>query len=62
MSEEYGFKGGTVLLSLAGLLALSLLQLELDVGGLPVLLVVDGVCDTSPEAEGLVGSLLLVWG
>lgn len=62
MSKKDGLEGGAVLLALAGLLALGLLELELDVGGLGELLAVDGVGDTGPEMEGLVGGLLVVGG
>lgn len=60
--EEDGLEGLTGALALAGLFALRLLELELDVGGLAVLLGVDGVGDARPEAQRLVGRLLVLGG
>lgn len=58
--EEDGLKGCAVLLALSSLFSLGLFELELDVGGLGELFRVDGVGDSGPEVQGLVGGLLLV--
>jgi hypothetical protein len=60
--EEDRLVGDTVLLALPGLFALCLLELELDVGGLGELLGVDGVGDTGPKVQRLVGRLFVVGG
>lgn len=62
MLKEHRLECRAVLLTLAGLFTLGLLEIELDSGGLGVLLGVDGFGDTGPEAEGLVYGLLFVRG
>jgi hypothetical protein len=47
-------------LALTGLFTLSFFELDLDLCGLAILLGVNGICNTPPEGQGLIGQLLLL--